>query len=772
MVDIKYLAKKGVSSAEYKRIFADPNKDDRVRRLVSTISERIKTGRECNLREYRNYWAIDMAHETPFAQTTPTLVQSLLAKNLTLEQTSKQLASWGLSEKDLFTRVDVPNGYKLILNPPVFYQIMVPVVRAYHTARASMIYNERDRSPLFPFVPLKQTDRNRVLCDIWTDIVDTISTWYGYPVYLKQAIQQMLKYGVCLSFPIEEWDCEKQIISGKPLVMKEGIRYTMPHPTRMGWDLYHPLPTINTDTGVEYAYHWSVLRYGDVMDNKLYWNRKEIPHASTDWFDPTVSSNFFQEVYPCTMKLPCLTTANPSGMLKREEKAAFYAKANRDDAVFITTMFWKIVPSQWGLGDYKYPVWHRFDVANEDTIIWAAPCAYNPIWFMGYDWDSAAGTPSSLSLETIPWQDHIGNILSQMILTAKQNLMNVVFYDQNLVNVEQINDLKNLGEQKYRMTHFLGYDSTALARVGVDPRAPFHPIRMEQRSIVELQSMLNTALNIMERVLQFTAQETGSAASHYQSAKEIGVTMENSSQRRQYTASGVDEGIDAWKRQIVDGAKNYMENDVIAVVSTDIPDWESHVKELGFKVDSLAKQKGKALVAGNRIGLPIETFARSNIGPVQQSQDPAVAQIIFQTMGVIAQHPEFLAEVGVDRVIKLLEQGAKLAGAPLDFDITTTTSGESGKGQMSAIMQQLTPILQQLQKGLLDTVQKKIAEPAAQHMAQQQSEIEGIKQVLTKIEQVVTAISSPQPQPQPPQAPPAMPAQPGPVELPPGFTMV
>jgi len=740
-VDIRFLKSKGISSGEYKRLFADPDKYPLIRKLVDTLADRIRDGREMNLKEYRTYWAIDQAHDTPFAQTTPTLVQSLLSRNLTAAQMEQELKNWGLSENDLFLRVDVPGGVKLVLNPPVFYQIMIPVVRAYHTARTATIYNERDRSPLFPLTPLKQTDENRVLCDIWTDILDTISNWYGYPVYLKQAIQQTLKYGVCLAFPMEEWHCEKQVIDGETVVQKEGLRYIMPHPTRMRWDLYHPAPTLNTDTGCEYAFHWAVMRYGDIMDNRMYWNRKSIPHSSRDWLSPDVSANYFREVYPCNLKLPVVA---PGG-LRREEKAAYYSSTNRDDAVFITTMFWKLVPKDWGLGDYKYPVWHRFDIANDDTVIWAAPCAYAPVWFMGYDWDSAAGQPSSLSLETIPWQDHLGNILSQMILTAKQNLANVIYYDTNLVNKTDVENLRNLGEQKYRTLNFIPFDSVKLTRTGLDQRAAFHRIDLGNRSIVELQSMLSTALNIMERVLQFTAQEVGAAASHYQSAREIGMTAASSNQRRAYTASGIDEGIDAWKRQLVDGSTSYMNNDVVAQVSTEIPNWEEHVKKLGFTVKSVGRRNRKAIVAGSKAGIRLEEFARSNVGPVE-STDPAIANIIFQTISVIAARPEVLQQVGTERVVKLLEKGAKLAGAPADFDITSAQPGQAP----DAILQQIAPILQQLQQSIVNDV----AKPLADATKRNQEEISKVAEMVSKLEAVVAAATQPPPEPaQMPQIP-------------------
>lgn len=764
-VDIKYLKSVGISSDHYKPLFTNLEKHPKVKKLVGVIADRIRDGREANLKEYRTYWAIDVAHETPFAQTTPTLVQALLSKNLTAAQTEKELAAWGLSEKDLFLRVDIPNGHKLVLNPPVFYQIMIPVVRAYHTARTAGIFNERDRSPLFSFVPKKQTDKNRVLCDIWTDIIDTISGWYGYPVYLKQSIQQMLKYGVCLAFPMEEWHCEKQKIDGEVVVQKEGLRYVMPHPTRMRWDLYHPLPTINTDTGCEYAFHWNLIRYGDVQDNPMYWNRETIMHSGKNWLDPQFSQNYFREVFPCNMKLP--TVAAGPGMESREQKAAYYSSTNRDDAVFITTMFWKIIPKDWGLGDYEYPVWHRFDVANDETIIWAAPCAYTPVWFMGYDWDSASGMPSSLSLETIPWQDHLGNILSQMILTAKQNLANLTYYDTNLVEPKDITALENLGEQRYRGFNFVPFDSIKLTRTGMDQRMAFHSVQFPIRSVVELQSMLSTALNLMERVLQFTAQEVGSAASHYQSAKEIGMIKENSNQRRSYTASGVDDGIDAWKKQLVDGAASYMDNRVVSQVSTEIPNWQQHIEKLGFTVEEDGLRNDKAVVAGTKQGIRLETFARTNVGPVEAA-DPQIAQVIFQTIGVISQQPEILQQVGIKRVLKLLERGAKLAGAPADFDITTAGSNQGD--QNNAVIQQIMPLLEQLQKSIMDSVVKNVAEPAAKADKQQQEEINSIGDIVKRLEGMVMAANQqPQPQPQPVPVPVPIPQpQPQP-PMPPGM---
>ena len=726
-VDLKELAARGVSSGKYKELFTAPKKDRRIQKLIDTIAQRIQSGREQNLSDYRTYWAIDLAHEIPFAQTTPTLVQNLLAKNLTAAGVLEQLTAWGLSEKELFLNVEQADGTtKKYLNPPIFFQILIPIVRAYHTAKTARIYNERDTSPLFKFHPAKNTDANRVKCEIVTDIVDTTSQWYGNTEYLKQAIQQMLKYGIMLAFPKEEWHVEEQIIGGQVVVQKEGLRYNMPHPTRMGFDLHHPLPTINTDTGCEFAYHWDVIRYGDILDNRMFWNRDAVSFG-TNWMDKPVYRNYFNEVFPCRLKFPA---AALDSTMKREDRAAYYSTSERDSALFLTEFFWKLIPSKWGLGDYKYPVWHRFTMASDSTVIWAAPCAYNPIWFMGYDFDAQAAQPSSFSLETIPWQDHLGNILSQMILTAKQNLENVIFYDKNLVKQQDIGAMENLGERRYRSRNFIGYDSLKLSRAGLDVKQAFFSPQFQYRSIVELQTMLSTALNLMERVLQITAQETGAAGAHYQGKQEIVGIQESSNSRVRYTSSSVDQGIDAWKQQLYEANMAYRDDGVTAHVSDNIPNLAEILQGIGFAIQGAGPYK--KLVGGRKGTLAYLDFVRTNIPPGQDT-DPQSAQVIFQAIQVIASNPEFLAAIGVQRVIKLLEQAAKFAGAPQDFDLTSKVDD---KMPAPAIMQQLQPILKQLEQTILQQVGEKVAKPAAESAAKQEQEIQQLQQTIKQMENI------------------------------------
>src|SRR5690606_25403070 len=93
-------------------------------------------------------------------------------------------------------------------------------------------------------------------------------------------------------FPSASWDREDQYvvreyaqgfqpedpdeIELEARIVREGVDYVKPHPSRVFWDSSHPLATINADTGVSYIGFWDVRRYGDLENNPDYFNRDKI----------------------------------------------------------------------------------------------------------------------------------------------------------------------------------------------------------------------------------------------------------------------------------------------------------------------------------------------------------------------------------------------------------------------------------------------------------------------------------------------------------------
>lgn len=726
MVDIAELQKRKVSSGDWKALFTleVPDYPNRLQKLVDLLSARVRDGRTMNLRDYRTYAAIDLAYDAAFNQTTATFVHHLMSKNWSADKIHEALDGYGLSERDLFMRVPTGDGgEKLMLNPPIFFRIFIPIVKAYVTIRLAKLFNERNKSPLFTYDPLKETPRNRLVCEIITDVIQKMSTDYGYAAVLRQAIQQMLKYGTCIAFPREEWNCQEQILDGAKKVVKEGLRYVLPHPTRMFSDLMYPLTSLNTDTGCEFAGYWHILKYSDILDNPDYWNRKKIFYG-TNWFESPLAGNYFNEVYPCAMKFPAYEATGSS--LSREDRAAYYATGDTDKAVFVTEIFVKLRPRQWGLGSYRFPIWARFVLAGDDTVIWAEPCAYNPMWFMGYDYDEQAARTPSLGLETIPWQDTLGNILSQMLLTAKQSLANVVFYDSNIVDATEIRKLENSGEQMYRGLNFMAYDSMLHARAGLNVKEAFNPIQLRVGNITEMLQMLPSVLSIMERVLQITAQELGSAASHQQSKAEIVQTGGASTNRVVFTGSFIDDAVDAWKRQLYDGSMAYQDPDVAAQVSTNIENAVQILEDIGFTVHHVGQDKMD--VRGDKKRLSMDSFAASNKGP-EGEKNVELAQIIFQVVGTIAQQQDLHQKVGAQNLLKLVERAAHLAGAPNDFRLEFDPKAD----QQGQVEPQIIQAIQQAQQATLQAVQEKVAQPAAQQAAKTEQQMAQMGQMLEQL---------------------------------------
>jgi hypothetical protein len=735
VIDLPYLKSVGVDSGAYKKIFTLERADmpQRVRKLVDTLSARNRDGITLNLTEWRAFAAIDYAYDVPFNQTTPTLVQHIMAKcgedgkGLGESEIRGELSAWGLSEDTLFRKG--PDGKKC-LDVPVLLNIFIPIVKSYSTAVTARIFNERNTVPLFPYRPLKaDSERDELLCEIITDRINVTSNDYGYPSVMRQAILQALKYAVCLAFPREQWHVERQEDGPDKenrYIVKEGIRYVIPDPTRMFYDLSHPLTSFNSDTGCEFAAHWSVVRYSDILDNPAYWNRRKITFG-TNWMQDQRWAGY-QEFFPCQLKFP-----DPvyRGTLSREDKFSIYNTTNdRDKAVFKTEMFCKINPRTYGLSSYNHPVWHRFVLASDDTVLWCEPFAYNPVWFMGYDHDEQAGRNPSFALELIPWQDLLGQILSQMLLTAQQNLTNATFYDTEMVNKEDVRAFEKLGHGRYSSQNFIPFSSFQRQRAGLATEKAFIPVQLAKAPVGEFMNIMSTVLNLMERVLGISAQEAGAAASHQQSKAEVVQTGGSTNNRRQFTASYIDEGIDAWMGQQYDAHMAFADPSVSAQVSADVPNLEKHLEDLGFKVEHQGKEKWT--VSGHKRALDLDGFASRNQGP-DVGREKEVSQAVFQLVQTIAGQQDLHQKVGADNLLKLILMASKLAGAPRDLKLKTKPDDGKG-GQVDPAMAEL---LKKMHESILQEVDEKVGKPAAQAAAQAEQQITQLEQAIKGMMPVV-----------------------------------
>lgn len=731
---LRALAKLGISASQYKAIFTQRPEDrsKRLNALYSLIRERVRTAIDERLSDYKVYAAIDYAFDLPVSQSYVPIVQHILSKRLNEDDTLRLLRAYGVDPYAIFTEIEDKNEKKYVFNPPVFYDVIVPIVKAYSTIRAAKLFVDRRRDPLLPFLPLKNSIEDRIQCEIIQDIVRLLTTWWGYEATLKEAISQAVKYGIAVVFPREEWYRERQVTlddngNAKTYVARQGLRYMTPHPTRIFWDQRHPLSTLNSDSGVEWVGCWDVWRWGDILNNRQFWNRRNIV-TSRNWFDMPSARAYFDEVFPCTIVPP---VPRPNVALSREENLLIYSpNTTRDATIIITTLYMRIVPADFDLGPYRYPVWHRFIIAGDDTVLFAEPCAYTPAWFIGYDYDPQASVQSSLSLEVLPFQDHIANIITNILLVAKQNLLTLVYYDKNAVSESAIRQLEHAGDAKYRRINFLSYDGAILPRLGTDITRALQVVDLPKNSIAELLNVMTAMLNMMERIMQMSAAEIGSTGPHYQSAEEIRTISMYANSRLQWIGTHIDHGIEAWKQQLYDAIIEHFDDDIMAQITDLGPEADQALEELGFKV--LERAKRKLIVKGKGNAIRLQGFAQGK-SEFDREKNISLATTLYQVVQVVSSRPEIFQAVGVETIIQLVEEAARLSGAPSTFKLLPENMGEEPESIRTWVQQFVAASQQMMAEQLAQTV---IA-PIGQRLQMQDQAIGQLAEAIGMLQQAI-----------------------------------
>lgn len=731
-------AKVKISSDTLKALFTSESPSEEVKKLKDLIKDRTADARRMSLRDWRVYAAIDEAYNAPFHQITPTLIGKIMNpdRRLTQRQIEEELERWGLSESTLFTVLQHPTDptkTQKILNRQTFVKILVPIVKSLLNARESKLYMDRDNNPFLHYSAFKQTEESKTVGDVITAIVEGITTSYGLKAVLRAAIHQALKYSFAVAFPAEAWHHEKDIdAAGKVYTRKEGLRYNLPHPTRVAWDPNYRPSTLNSDTGCSWAAYWRLARFGDVDTNPAYYNKTKISYGQ-NWY--TDYSTYFETVYPCVMKKPvedlALWKTAPKELL-----ATTYTSNDYDKALFLTDMFMKLSPKQWGLGEFEHQIWFRFVVSNDDTVIYAEPLPYSPVLYMGSDADdSTSARTASFALEATPWQDLVGNILSNHLIGLKQNAKKVIPYDKNQTSEEKIREIEARSQAVDEIV-WIPFDSREFKVAGLNPAEMFKPISFPQVNIAENIQTLVQVFNVMERALGMSAQEVGAIAGHIQTAEEIRTVSQNTSARVDYLGTFVDEFLDAMKRQIYIGYQTF--GDAEFTVYVNGVDQEM-AKKLNEKYGFNLSDQGKNVVEvkGDISKLSVDAFISSREGKTRLNQ-PQMAQVIMQTLQIVSANQSLADKLGPEEIMRHFNRAMKMAGAPEDSDFKLSED----QGAL-AQMKQIAEAIQQYAKQITDTATKQATEAATQ--AAEQVATETSTQATTQLaQQVAPAIKQTQ----------------------------
>lgn len=761
--DIAHIASK-VTPEHLKKVFeqdeVDRNKTDegaKVQQLIELHSTRIDEGVRRALARARETYAIDLAIDAPHHQISPTLVRGLITKDMGQEELQSIVHQWGLHEMltpmrdvrgNMLDRFGNPinkdnagsPGFKLSI--PTFINVLIPLVASYVNIRHAKLAGDRDQYPLLKYDPLRLNHEDIALCRVITSRMQRMATDMGYRKVVNQSILHALKYSACFNFPLESYHMEKQHIKGAVKVVKEGVRWFRPHWTKVFFDTAHPLHTLNSDTGVEYAGYWSLVRYGEVARNKSYWNRDKIGLKRKGTWRGDRLYEYYTNAYPCAMKFPTFTSGSEND---REESAFLYTtKDHEDKGVDLTVLFHKLVPKDWGLGDYEYPVWMRFVYAGDRTVIFAEPMGYCPAHVYLYDYDENRDRNSSLALELIPFQDQLSNLLSQYIVTVKKNLINITAVNEDIVDKDFFDRMRNGAENALRGHEFLRYSERSLRKQQGDVATAFQPLPIQKQDTNQIIGLLQTVINLAERVLGFTSQEVGGQATHQQSATETQIIATNTSVRLAHTASGMDDAIHALKKSIYGAFLNYGSDEVTAQVADLHPKGKESLEKAGFKVEEGANST--AGVVGTKGALLVEEFSSERDGSnrINESQAAQVMLTLIDRLMV----PQFTQMIGIKPMLTMLQDFANLSGIPGDFvsKIKAEVSAENPEGKTAdpALIEQVRQLILSELAPFSDQIAKSIIAPMQQQGQQIAATTQALSQVANAQQQDAAAIQQTQ----------------------------
>lgn len=772
VVDLEILKKCGIDPEGLKKKFNLPpdKRSDKINGLIDRMRNRCQGGRDLNLENYHIYKAIDDSFDTSMKQISPTLLSSIADKAPDDPSVLDILKQIGMDPKRIIQEVPdpkTPGKNMKFVSVSALHEVFVPLVKSYITIRWAKLVNDRRMDPLFRFDPVVNDEVSRLRCSAITARVATMSRQMNYFETMKQLALRMLLYGDQVQFPMEEWYQECQCIEpsdnifgedvkikdadgkefkARKVVVKEGIRYHLPHPTRTYKDHAHWPTTMNSDTGCQYAGYWRVMRWGDLLDAPGFYNLDRVGYQTWDtWYGGRRSHGYWTNALKgCTLNFPAPnSTADGGGKFDSEKSLSnWYSRDFADKDVVITTHFERLIPKDYDLGPYEYPVWFRFVLAADDNVIYAAPCGFTPLIWYGYDWAEGRTHNASMALEVLPFQDQFSNLMAQYLLTIRQNLMNLSFVDTDLLDEAEIQELENRGEKFWRKINiFRKSFKKSVQKLNSTPERAVVSHKFPYQDSTSLLNGMKVILDTLERVLVMSAQEVGQAASHEQTREEIRHINSNTSTRVVFTGISLDQGIDAWKKQLYQGLMAYGQPEFYAQVAMDEPMDETKLDALGFTMGGKYDEKTrKAYLKVKKTAIAYESFSSDRDGDMRIN-NAELAQACVQLLDTALKYPQVQEKINGDQLVQMVNQIARLAGLPNDFRLISTNAE-------APMQQQLQQAIEMLQQQLTQTLEQKDSDlrgALSNIMGKNQEQDVNLKEIAATLNQLIGMTTGVQP---------------------------
>jgi hypothetical protein len=675
--------------------------------LEDIIASRIDEGAIRSLSAAHLHGAVDLAWDS--STITKHNIPLVMYAQRRID-TEKCISALKQSGGDRFVRV-AQDGKKEI-DLPKFTEVSINLVRSIITRRvAAQSARFTNLYPFFKYEGRGTSEIDKLRADVLSQRMDIMSDQYGYRPLIIQCIRDMLMYPFCIAFPAAKWDREvewydadmdraEELQSQQPepksRVRREGVPIILPHASRVFYDTSHPVSSINSDSGCEYFGFWDVVRFGSIVNNANYFNLTAVAYDANrnSWFSN--HSSYFTQYY---------TTITPykaeqiGANNDRKSGVGEFSQSMLDSSVFITHVYMKLIPNQWGFGKYPFPVWVHFVVVNSRDVIAAEIMPDCPGFVFAYNNSSQRLINLSMAHELMPFQDQLSNLFSQLLECANRDAFGIAMLNLDAFPVENADSKKTLeefrdamrGKAFFSKVSTMEVSITKMKELGVDLNNIFTVVRQPPNTgLNTIIKAIGDTIMMAERVMALSPQEQGQQSPRETSATEVQIIAGTTENIYQFISDAVDEGRSAMKR--------YLYNALISLGTEDIylPVVSRYRREVAEKAGFTIENESDAAqmpsdaprqftVVGKKRNLVAEYVFNSRDG-AERASNIQGAQTLVQMLGVLMQ-PAVLSMLTKEKLADIINTIIRQSGAGVDV-MVEPAPGEGGSpvlGQTQAV---------------------------------------------------------------------------------------
>ena len=650
------------------------------KKFEEQISSWIQEQVSLSLKNHNFYSAVDMAWDSVLNKYHIPLIMYAQGR---IDVTAAANVLKDLPEGKTYVKKN-EKGDPIGINLPKFCETRINLVRSIITRRLAAQSNKY--SNLFPFFKYESRSTGmvgRIRADAISQRMDIMADQYDYRHFQTQVTRDIFLYGHAVAFPRSSWEREVQW-EKKPIavefksesgkipkqarVVKEGLSWVNPHPSRLIWDNNYPLSSLNTDSGCEWVGFWDVTRWSAIRLNADYFNREAVSFSADTAALFSQYASYFNQ-YNYTIKPPEIQ-ADATVDNDRKLNVGLYTGEMNDSSVFITELFVKVIPTQWRMGGYPYPIWIHLKVAGDSTVVFAEIMPSAPAAVFSLNEHDGRLTNISIAHELMGFQDQLTNLFSQLLEVTKADLFSV-----GIINTDIFNDseegkevLKTFrqvmsGQNYYASMTVLEASFAKMAQLGISMSFDnvFKVVRSTPNTaITQIFGAIAQVVAMAERLLALSPQEQGQPAPREISATETNLIAGTTESVYSFISDAIDEGRAAQKRICYESLVFAGSDTVNTPVLTRYP--TEAVTRAGFKVvdeDSDSEQTSLNITGPKNALIHDYIFtARDGGERASNSQQATVLVQLLQAIGTLQPEVQkaILSAMGKAKLLDIINE--------------------------------------------------------------------------------------------------------------------